>query len=96
MLLFPLRAFVPSCETTPGARPPPVDIPAGRPKTTAAMALRVYNTLTKRKDPFEPVTPGRVGIYLCGPTVYKSPHIGHMVGPIVFDAVKRYLTIQGL
>ena len=59
------------------------------------MALRVYNTLTKRKDPFEPVEPGKVGIYLCGPTVYKSPHVGHMVGPVIFDAVKRYLTFRG-
>ena len=59
------------------------------------MALRVYSTLTKRKDPFEPVTPGKVGIYLCGPTVYKSPHVGHMVGPVIFDAVKRYLTFKG-
>ena len=59
------------------------------------MALRVYSTLTKRKDPFEPVTPGQVGIYLCGPTVYKSPHVGHMVGPVIFDAVKRYLTFKG-
>jgi cysteinyl-tRNA synthetase len=59
------------------------------------MALRVYNTLTKRKDPFEPVEPGKVGIYLCGPTVYKSPHVGHMVGPVIFDAVKRYLSFRG-
>jgi cysteinyl-tRNA synthetase len=59
------------------------------------MALRVYNTLTKRKDPFDPVEPGKVGIYLCGPTVYKSPHVGHMVGPVIFDAVKRYLTFRG-
>ena len=40
--------------------------------------------------------PGKVGIYLCGPTVYKSPHIGHMVGPVIFDAIKRYLQLQGL
>ena len=59
------------------------------------MPLRVYNTLTKRKDPFEPVMPGKVGIYLCGPTVYKSPHVGHMVGPVIFDAVKRYLVFRG-
>ena len=59
------------------------------------MALRVYNTLTKRKDPFDPVEPGKVSIYLCGPTVYKSPHIGHMVGPVIFDAVKRYLAFRG-
>ena len=57
--------------------------------------LRVYNTLTREKETFEPVTPGKVGIYLCGPTVYKPPHIGHLVGPVIFDAVKRYLTFKG-
>lgn len=59
------------------------------------MSLRVYNTLTNDKQPFEPVHPGKVGIYLCGPTVYKPPHIGHMVGPVIFDAIKRYLTYKG-
>src|SRR3990172_4419830 len=57
--------------------------------------LRVYNTLTRTKKPFEPVRPGKVGIYLCGPTVYKPSHIGHMVGPVIFDAIKRYLTYCG-
>src|ERR671914_2308134 len=59
------------------------------------MSLRVYNTLTKEKEVFEPVRPGKIGIYLCGPTVYKSPHIGHMVGPVIFDAIKRYLQFKG-
>ncbi len=59
------------------------------------MTLRVYNTLSKQKELFEPVRPGRVGIYLCGPTVYKPPHIGHMVGPVIFDAIKRYLVHKG-
>lgn len=59
------------------------------------MSLRVYNTLSKQKEIFEPVVPGKVGIYLCGPTVYKAPHIGHMVGPVIFDAIKRYLTFKG-
>src|SRR6058998_3621463 len=59
------------------------------------MSLRVYNTLTRQKEVFEPVRPGKVGIYLCGPTVYKSPHIGHMVGPVIFDAIKRYLVFKG-
>src|ERR1700691_5113352 len=59
------------------------------------MTLRVYNTLSKQKELFEPVHPGKVGIYLCGPTVYSSPHIGHMVGPVIFDAVKRYLRYKG-
>ncbi len=53
--------------------------------------IRVYNTLSKSKETFEPVTPGKVGIYLCGPTVYKPSHIGHAVGPIIFDAVVRSL-----
>lgn len=58
-------------------------------------SLRVYNTLSKQKEPFEPLTPGKVGIYLCGPTVYKEAHIGHMVGPVIFDAIKRYLVYCG-
>lgn len=59
------------------------------------MSLRVYNTLSKSKELFEPVRPGKVGMYLCGPTVYKPPHIGHMVGPVIFDAIKRYLAFKG-
>src|SRR4028119_1184287 len=59
------------------------------------MSLRVHNTLTRQKDLFEPVRPGKVGMYLCGPTVYKPPHIGHMVGPVIFDAIKRYLQYKG-
>jgi cysteinyl-tRNA synthetase len=59
------------------------------------MSLRIYDTLTREKQLFTPVRPGKVGMYLCGPTVYKPPHIGHMVGPIVFDAIKRYLKYKG-
>ncbi|MCH7686656.1 MAG: class I tRNA ligase family protein, partial [Planctomycetes bacterium] len=59
------------------------------------MTLRVYNTLTRQKEEFQTVVPGQVGIYLCGPTVYKPSHIGHMVGPVIFDTVKRYLTYLG-
>ncbi|HEY8666840.1 MAG TPA: cysteine--tRNA ligase, partial [Tepidisphaeraceae bacterium] len=59
------------------------------------MSLRVYNTLSREKEIFKPVTPGKVCMYLCGPTVYKAPHIGHMVGPIIFDAIKRYLVYKG-
>ncbi|QDU31474.1 Cysteine--tRNA ligase [Anatilimnocola aggregata] len=59
------------------------------------MTIRVYNTLSKNKETFETVQPGKVGIYLCGPTVYKESHIGHMVGPVIFDTIKRYLTYNG-
>ena len=59
------------------------------------MPIRIYSTLTKTKEVFEPVAPGKVGIYLCGPTVYKESHIGHMVGPVIFDTIKRYLTYSG-
>ena len=57
--------------------------------------IRVYNTLSKSKEPFQTVAPGKVGVYLCGPTVYKPSHIGHMVGPVIFDAIKRYLAYSG-
>jgi len=57
--------------------------------------IRLYNTLSKSKEPLAPIEPGKVGIYLCGPTVYKPSHIGHMVGPVIFDAIKRYLVYAG-
>src|SRR5437868_9362256 len=63
------------------------------------MALRVYSTLTREKADFEKVTGKKPGdvvtMYVCGPTVYKPSHIGHMVGPVIFDTVKRYLTYLG-
>src|ERR1700722_6470375 len=59
------------------------------------MTLSVFNTLSKAEELFAPVRPGKVGMYLCGPTVYKPPHIGHMVGPVIFDAIKRYLQFKG-
>src|SRR5215470_19090934 len=59
------------------------------------MSLRVYNTLTHAKEPFQTVRPGHVGMYVCGPTVYSPSHIGHMVGPVIFDTIKRYLNYLG-
>ena len=58
-------------------------------------ALRVYNTLSRQKEPFETVQPGKVSMYVCGPTVYKPSHVGHMVGPVIFDTIKRYLAYLG-
>lgn len=59
------------------------------------MTLRVYNTLTRQKEPFHKKPGESVTMYVCGPTVYKPSHIGHMVGPVIFDTVKRYLTYLG-
>jgi cysteinyl-tRNA synthetase len=63
------------------------------------MALRVYSTLTREKRDFVEVTGKKPGdvvtMYVCGPTVYKPSHIGHMVGPVIFDTVKRYLKYIG-
>ena len=57
--------------------------------------LQVYSTLSRKKEPF-PKQPGEaVSMYVCGPTVYKPSHIGHMVGPVIFDTVKRYLAYLG-
>ncbi|HEV3146960.1 MAG TPA: cysteine--tRNA ligase, partial [Gemmataceae bacterium] len=59
------------------------------------MPLQVYTTLIRKKEPF-PKKPGdTVTMYVCGPTVYKPSHIGHMVGPVIFDTVKRYLMYLG-
>jgi cysteinyl-tRNA synthetase len=55
------------------------------------MSIRVYNTLTGTKEPFEPLAPGRVGMYVCGVTVYDLCHIGHARAAVVFDVVYRYL-----
>ncbi|MFM9057774.1 MAG: cysteine--tRNA ligase [Planctomycetaceae bacterium] len=64
--------------------------------TTAALPpIEVYSTLTRTKTPLVTVKPGHVGMYLCGPTVYKPSHIGHMVGPVIFDTVKRHLAYSG-
>jgi cysteinyl-tRNA synthetase len=70
-------------------------MPAQDQAATPHATLRIYNTLSKRKEPFATVQPGKVGIYLCGPTVYDKAHIGHMVGPVIFDSIKRYLSYCG-
>jgi len=59
------------------------------------MALEVYNTLTRRKEKFEPLHPGFVGIYVCGPTVYDHPHIGHAKSYVSFDVIVRFLRYLG-
>lgn len=59
------------------------------------MALMVYNTLTRKKEKFEPLHEGRVGIYVCGPTVYGHPHIGHAKSYVSFDVIVRYFRYLG-
>jgi cysteinyl-tRNA synthetase len=59
------------------------------------MAISICNSLAGRKETFETVRPGEVRMYVCGPTVYSDSHIGHLMGPVVFDTVKRYLTFRG-
>ena len=55
------------------------------------MSLRIYNTLTRTKDDFTTIEPGKVRMYVCGPTVYAEAHIGHAMSALVFDIVRRYL-----
>jgi cysteinyl-tRNA synthetase len=59
------------------------------------MSLRIYNTLTRRTEPFEPLTPGEVRMYVCGVTPYDLAHVGHARSALVFDVVRRYLTFRG-
>ena len=54
-------------------------------------ALLLYNTLSRQKQLFKPITPGRVGMYVCGPTVYGDAHLGHARPAITFDLLFRYL-----
>ena len=57
--------------------------------------MRIYNTLTKTKEEFVPLTPGKVKMYVCGPTVYNLIHIGNARPMIVFDTVRRYMEHRG-
>lgn len=59
------------------------------------MGLQFYNTLTRKTEEFKPLTPGRVGMYVCGPTVYGPPHLGHGKSYVSFDIVVRYLRYLG-
>ncbi len=57
--------------------------------------LKIYNSLTGQKEEFKPLIPGKIGIYVCGNTVYDYCHIGHARSMIMFDIVVRYLRSQG-
>jgi cysteinyl-tRNA synthetase len=57
--------------------------------------MKIYNTLTRKKEPFETIESKKVRMYVCGPTVYDSAHVGHAMSSIVFDVMRRYLEYKG-
>ena len=57
--------------------------------------LFIYNTLSRKKEAFKPLVEGKVGLYVCGPTVYSDSHLGHARPNITFDLLFRYLTFLG-
>src|SRR5512135_2468132 len=57
--------------------------------------LRVYNTLTRKKEDFQTLEPGVVKMYVCGVTVYSDAHVGHAMSALVFDIIRRYLEYRG-
>jgi cysteinyl-tRNA synthetase len=59
------------------------------------MSVRIYNTLTRRKEDLETLEPNTVSMYVCGPTVYSKAHVGHAMSAIVFDIIRRYLEFRG-
>ncbi|MEC7164577.1 MAG: class I tRNA ligase family protein, partial [SAR324 cluster bacterium] len=59
------------------------------------MPLRLTNSLSRQKEEFTPVLPGHVGLYVCGPTVYGDPHLGHAKTYVSFDVIVRYLRFCG-
>lgn len=60
------------------------------------MEIKLYNTLTRNKEDFEPITPGQVGLYSCGPTVYHYAHIGNLRSNLLSDLIRRMFEYQGL
>src|SRR4051812_18363776 len=65
------------------------------PRRLARVTLRLYDTLSRSTKALEPVTPGAVSIYVCGPTVQSPPHVGHMRSAIAFDILRRWLSSSG-
>lgn len=59
------------------------------------MALQLYNSLTRKKEEFKPINEGRVGMYVCGPTVYGHAHLGHAKSYVSFDLLVRYMRYLG-
>ena len=60
------------------------------------MSLSLYDSHSQSVRAFEPLVPGKVGIYLCGPTVQSEPHVGHLRSALVYDQLRRWLSAKGL
>ncbi len=58
--------------------------------------MQLYNTLSRRKETFQPLSPGKVGLYACGVTVYDDCHLGHARSCVAFEVLVRYLRRRGL
>ncbi|MCB0347811.1 MAG: class I tRNA ligase family protein, partial [Bdellovibrionales bacterium] len=59
------------------------------------MALQIYNTMTQKKENFEPLEKGKVKLYVCGPTVYQLLHVGNFRGPVVYNMLRNWLEHLG-
>jgi cysteinyl-tRNA synthetase len=59
------------------------------------MTIKIYNTLSHKKEGFEPLIAGKIGMYVCGPTVYSNAHVGHAMSALVFDIIRRYFAYCG-
>ncbi len=59
------------------------------------MTIKIYNTLSRKKEEFETLEPNKASMYVCGPTVYDKAHVGHAMSVLVFDIIRRYLEYRG-
>ncbi len=59
------------------------------------MGIKIFNTLSRKKEDFVTLQPGKVAMYVCGPTVYNKAHIGHAMSSLVYDVIRRYLEYRG-
>ncbi len=57
--------------------------------------MKIYNSLTFQEEEFEPIRPNEISMYVCGPTVYDSPHLGHAKSAVVFDVIRRFFRFKG-
>ena len=67
----------------------------GQKLAKGAGMLQIYNSLTRTKEIFKPIHPGKIGIYVCGITVYDRCHLGHARSMVCFDVIVRFLRAQG-